>query len=198
MSFKDDYRRYNEKIKPDKEFLDKLADDITKERRSRISYRRGRIISVASVACVCLVTVLGFTVSMRNSQDINISVEGAATTSASEVTNVGAFEADLWYSEDMSDKEIIALLASRLADSNDMEKVYCSDDNSFDDDELLSDNEIKHLYEKLLSAEVSSVISESNNAKHYMLVFENGDIVKLTEDSGYIIFEDTGCFYKIK
>ena len=198
MSFKDDYRKYNEDIKPDKEFLDRLTDDINKEHRSRISIHRTGMITTVCAACVCLVVAGGFAFSSFASGNINISVAGEDTPHTAENTTIGVFSAQQWYSEDMSDEEITALLADRLNDANDIEKVFCSADNSFDDDELLSGDEIHKLSEKLKKAEIISPIDESGDVKYYMMVFKNGDIIKIKEYNNCILIEDTGTFCKIK
>lgn len=110
---------------------------------------------------------------------------------------------DEWYEDGMTDEECAKLLAERLTDGEDLEYLSVSDTPVFTDADEADGEEIYRLAESVENSVCAddSVISEDcgEDARYYMAVFANGDIVKITVyEDNYIIISDIDAVFEIK
>jgi len=184
MSFKEKYSEYQRAIVPDKEFLDKLAEKMERQKKAARQKKRALFISTASVcAAAAAAAVVIFNVRGADKRLHMKTGESSINVSAGVFVNKTVFNDDRPLPEQLS--EMIEKSAST---------VYKSRENKFDDSGELSAAQRTELSEKIKSAkETDAQISEK--AEHYMLVLENGDVIKFII-SGDILQAD-GKFFII-
>ncbi|MDO5558184.1 MAG: hypothetical protein Q4F95_01155 [Oscillospiraceae bacterium] len=192
MNFKDSYKRDNEKIVPDPEFISDLEKKL--EIMSSQEIKRRKNISVAFKICsscaAAVILTVGITLGVRRSSgsiDNPMHQAGKQTGAGSAV-----FSQSDWYDSGMTCSEIYEVFINRMADSSDLSLLYRSSSNTFTDEDLMNDkDEIKSLVKSYSRVTVSDKDEKDlNNAVYYMAQFENGDIIK------FIIYD--GMYVKIK
>ena len=202
MSFKDGYRKYNEQITPDKAFLDSLAEDMSKAKRSRISIKRTRAVMSVCAACLCLAVGATVIASGILSREGNIIVSGneANASSAEESSEItGMFGAsEKWYDSSMSSEEIYSAFIARLSDAQSLQKLYKSAASSFTDEDLIETSYAEELAKSIRTAEFCAELPDGEAEVCYMAVFSDGEIIKFgIYDSGYVVIKGTeGCYKK--
>lgn len=192
MNFKDSYQKENESIQPDKHFLQELAVQMEEEKRA--VYRKKKLAvsvgSLAAAAAVCAVVVnIGFFKQGTEQQNIVQKAEMAEST-----TEGHSFGVKVWYGDADTAEEIMDCFQTLLSEEN-IKALYCSEMEEYTEENRLSEEESKELAARLTKAEAvaeeeaeelavrlkSAEQKEEETAgscQYYMLVFENGDIVK--------------------
>lgn len=174
MNFKDKYQQENEEITLDAAFTAKLADQMKKEQRAQ-RRRKKMLVSmggVAAAAITCVVVLHGINTSNQSEQqDVQKKAE------AVETHNEGhGFGHQAWYGDAETEEEIFEAFRVLLRDEQ-IETLYCSDIEEYEEEDILSKDEAEKIIKTLQKAEASDGEAEGE-CKYYMAVFENGSIVK--------------------
>ena len=192
MNFKDEYKHDYAQITTDEAFRSQLAEKMNKTAPSKVNIKMITTV-VSAAAVVALVIGIGTLKPAEKEIDIALKGETAATQSLTE----GLFDIDTWYGDAETDEEIYAEFA-KLMSGGSLEKLYCSDDSAFDDDDILDSTDMSGLAEKLASAEHTAE-AVNGTVKRCMAVFSGGEIVKFSLWNDEIIkLDDCGKTYKIK
>lgn len=174
MSFKDEYNELQNNIAPDAEFLERLEQKMElqmQEQRKPKKSKRPLMIFI-SAATVCAGAAAALTV-IFNRPTPAPPVHMAIKTDQNKISyTVGVFAESAVLS---NDEKIPEQLADMLADENTV--VYKSDKNKFEFEDKISDEQREALSERIRSS-VATNSQPDQTAEYYMVVSENGDIVK--------------------
>lgn len=174
MSFKDEYNELQNNIAPDAEFLERLEQKMElqmQEQRKPKKSKRPLMIFI-SAATVCAGAAAALTV-IFNRPTPAPPVHMAIKTDQNKISyTVGVFAESAVLS---NDEKIPEQLADMLADENTV--VYKSDKNKFEFEDKISDEQREALSERIRSAAATNS-QPDQTAEYYMVVSENGDIVK--------------------
>lgn len=174
MSFKDEYNELQNNIAPDAEFLERLEQKMElqmQEQRKPKKSKRPLMIFI-SAATVCAGAAAALTV-IFNRPTPAPPVHMAIKTDQNKISyTVGVFAESAVLS---NDEKIPEQLANMLADENTV--VYKSDKNKFEFEDKISDEQREALSERIRSS-VATNSQPDQTAEYYMVVSENGDIVK--------------------
>lgn len=192
MNFKDEYKREYSQIATDDVFRKKLAEKMNKTAPSGPNIRM--ITTVVSAAAVIAVVIGIGTLKPRETEgDIAIKAETVESPTLTE----GLFDFGLWYGSAESDEEIYAAFAGLMSDGS-LETLYCSESDTFDEDDILSSREMAELSVKLAAA-VPSDENTDGTMKRCMAVFSGGEIVRFSiSDDGIVKLDDCGGTYKFE
>lgn len=196
MNFKENYKKELDKVAPSEEFLKSLSEKMENERAMK-KRRKIRVMTsvVSAAACVAVIVSASFffnkkgdTVSpqtdyLLSSSEINVPGEKADMASSAAATE--SVLQKNWHEENISDTEAFHTLVSKIR--SDLKKLYFSDTNSFESDNLLSETETEELVGKIENAERTE--THGNPVTNYMAVFKDGSIAKFTvcdDDTIYI------------
>ena len=192
MNFKDEYKRDYSQIEADDAFKNQLAEKMNKTAPAKINIKMVTTI-VSAAAVVALIIGIGSIKPAEMKTDIAIKGETAVSQSLTD----GLFELDVWYGSAESDEEIYAAFAELMSGEG-LETLYCSDDSTFDDVDILDIAEMNRLAEKLVAA-VHTDEETDGMEKRCMAVFSSGEIVKFSLwDNDIVKLDDCVKVYKIK
>ena len=192
MNFKEEYKRDYTQITTDEEFRNQLAEKMNKTAPAKINIKMITTV-VSAAAVVALVIGIGTLKPAEKETDISVKGETVASQSLTE----GLFDLDTWYGDAETDEEIYAEFA-KLMSSGNLETLYCSDDSSFDDTDILDSTDMSGLAEKLAIA-VQTEDAADGMEKRCMAVFSGGEIVKFSLWNNELVkLDDCGEVYKIK
>jgi len=192
MNFKDEYKRDYSQIAVDDAFRNQLAEKMNKAAPAKINIKM--ITTVVSVAAV-VALVIGVGVFKPHEDGSEIALKGD-TVSTSSLTE-GLFDLDTWYGTAETDEEIYAAFAELMSGGT-LETLYCSEENTFDEDDILNIDEATSLAEKLAAA-VPTDETVGDDAKRCMAVFSGGEIVKFSiSDNGIVLLDDCDTAYKFE
>lgn len=174
MSFKDEYNELQNNIAPDAEFLERLEQKMElqmQEQRKPKKSKRPLMIFI-SAATVCAGAAAALTV-IFNRPTPAPPVHIAIKTDQNKISyTVGVFAESAVLS---NDEKIPEQLANMLDDENTV--VYKSNKNKFEFEDKISDEQREALSERIHSATATNS-QPDQTAEYYMVVSENGDIVK--------------------
>lgn len=192
MNFKDEYKRDYAQITTDEAFRSQLAEKMNKTAPAKVNIKM--ITTVVSAAAV-VALVIGIGTLKPAEKEIDIVVKGETATSQS--LTEGLFDIDVWYGSAETDEEIYAEF-SRLMSDRSLDKLYCSDDSTFDDTDILDITDMNRLAEKLASAEQTEK-AVNGTEKRCMAVFSGGEIVKFSLWNDEIVkLDDCDKVYEIQ
>ncbi len=192
MNFKDEYKRDYSQIVTDDAFRSQLADKMNKTAPTKINIK---ILTAVVSAAAVVALVIGVGVFRPHEAENDIALKGETVTSP--VLTEGLFELNTWYGEAETDEEIYNAFASLISGGT-LETLYCSESDTFNDEDIMGVKEADALAEKLTAAVPTEEISDSN-VKHCMAVFSGGEIVKFSiSDNGIIVLDDCGKTYKFE
>ncbi len=210
MNFKSKYKEYNESIVPDGKFINELADKMDCARTSQNKKITINKYVIYTAALFIIAGGLFFTLDRNNylSEDMPIyeessesnrfELKGGNVTEDKGITEKNYFSDNNWYNENTETADLPKVLASRLYDNTDMDKLYVSEEEVFDD-MIASEEEIKELSSLVNLAEVADESEEPVSPVYYMAVFKNGDIVKFTVwNNCFITINGVNALYIIK
>ncbi len=210
MNFKDQYNKDYENIKLSDDFKKSLVAKMdASEKKSKITYIYGAIgtlaVAAAAVAIVFGIRNTGSSVNEENTQvvkgtedvseDAGIRVENNSTENSG--NSIGGSIIGAWYGSAVTDEEKLEIF-NELLDNEDIEKIYESKATTFTSEDILSEEDTKDIVDKL---EETTLTEEEfvGEATNYMIVFDNGDIIKLKiSEEGYIKLNDMNKSCKIK
>ncbi|MBQ7981594.1 MAG: hypothetical protein IJ305_08310 [Oscillospiraceae bacterium] len=192
MNFKDEYKRDYSQIAVDDAFRNQLAEKMNKTAPAKANIKM--ITTVVSAAAI-VALVVGVGVLRPHEAESDIALKGETVTSP--VLTEGLFELDTWYGTAETDEEIYAAFAELMSGGT-LETLYCSENDTFSEEDILSDEETAALAEKLAAAVPTDEASDSN-VKRCMAVFSGGEIVKFSiSDNGIVKLDDSGKAYKFE
>ncbi len=217
MNFKDEYQKAFQDIKADENFKQNLAAQMNMEKKRK---RKPSYVGVlAAAAVMVLVLGVGFMTGIlrgtanqgnvaqdgyvaQNSEeskvdsDINFSGETLAGQDMSDSYVDMSFSSLSWYGEAETEEELLSVFVALLCGDT-LEKMYCTTEESFSDNSLMSQEDTEDLLKQLqnLSCTNKEFAGES---KYYKAVFEDGLTVKFwISDDGYLKLQDTGAVFEI-
>lgn len=195
MNFKDSYKQENEEIRPDGAFIDQLAQQMKQEQRAQRNRKKIWVStgSLAAAAVLCIVVFQGMKPTAPiEQQDMQVKAQAEET----QATGHG-FDYQAWYGDAETEEEIFAAFQTLLEEEQ-VKTLYCSDTEEYNEEDILSEEEVDELVRTLQGAEHSEE-DVSVTCKYYMAVFENGSIVKfkIYQDE-YLILKDSESVYSLK
>lgn len=192
MNFKNEYKNEFDSIILDEEFKNDLAGKMNQMSPSRRDYRvYGTVL--AAVAVLAIVVGVGFWQNTADQKNIGIKAENTATVTGSE----GLFVTDKWYGDAGSDEEIYGAFV-KLLKGGSLKTLYCSDAETFGDNDILEVTEVAKVTGNLLTA-VPADGEFVGEVKNYMAVFEDGEIVKFQiSDEGLVKLNDANTIFEIE
>lgn len=194
MNFKDSYRQMNENRKPDKEFLNQLAEQMeaTQQRNKKKSIMPFVIPTglTAAAAVICLLFLQpNSVVSELPSQDISHKAEPIESFTPSH-----EFDHEKWQDSAENTDELLGNLQI-LLQSEEIKTAYCADTNTFEKEDVLSKEVLTYLTESILNAGISDTAAQGT-CQYYMLVFANNSIVKFEiYDAKYLKIKGDDTIY---
>lgn len=192
MNFKDEYKRDYSQIAVNDAFRNQLAEKMNKAAPAKINIKM--ITTVVSAAAV-IALVIGVGVLKPHEDGNEIAMKGE-TVSTSSLTE-GLFDLDAWYGMAETDEEIYAAFAELMSGGT-LETLYCSEESTFDDEDIMDTDEAAALAEKLAAA-VPTDETVSADAKRCMAVFGGGEIIKFSiSDNGIVLLDDCDTAYKFE
>lgn len=183
MSFKEKYSEYQREIVPDKDFVEKLAEKMERQKKITRQRKRTLFISTASVCAAAAAIVVIFNVHGTDKPVFIKTGESAINVSTGVFKNKTVFK---------DDSSMPMQLSEMIEEST--STVYKSHENKFDNSGKLSEEQRADLAKKIKEAKQTDT-QPSKSAEHYMLVLENGDVIKFII-SGDILQVD-GKYFKI-
>ncbi len=192
MNFKDEYKRDYAQITTDEAFRSQLAEKMNKTAPAKVNIKMITTV-VSAAAVVALVIGIGTLKPVEKETDISVKGETVASQSLTE----GLFGVDTWYGDAETDEEIYAEFA-KLMSGGSLETLYCSDDSTFDDADILDSTDMNGLAEKLAAAEQTEK-SVNGTEKRCMAVFSGGEIIKFSLWNDEIVkLDDCNKVYEIQ
>ena len=96
-------------------------------------------------------------------------------------------------------KKVFDEFVLRLANTKDVKKVYSGSEEIFGDEDIIEPKEINKIFKKLKNAEITAEDYSEKSPLYYMVVFNNGEIVKFKIfDNQYVQFNDLTSSFTIK
>lgn len=184
MSFKEKYSEYQREIVPDKDFVEKLAEKMERQKKVARQRKRTLFISTASVCAAAAAVVVIFNVHGTDKPVLRIKTNESAIN-----VSIGVFKNKTVFKDDGSVPMQLFEMIEKSTST-----VYKSRENKFDNSGKLSEKQRSELAEKIKDAKKTDA-QPSKSAEHYMLVLENGDVIKFII-SGDILQVD-GKYFKI-
>lgn len=190
MNFKDAYRREYENVRTDAEFRSRLA---AKMNNTAPKSRNIKIYTAVAASAAVVALAVGVALKGVSSNENAISVQGETVT-APAVTE-GLFSVPQWYGEAETDEEIYAAFAE-LLESGTLEKLYCTHNDTFAEEDIVAESEMNGMAEKLLSAVITDE-ELTGDITECMAVFSGGEIVKFRiSENGLIKLKDAEAVYR--
>lgn len=177
MSFKEKYGEYQQQIVPDEKFLEKLAVKMEQQKQKQLNRKKlyTIFISIASVStgvAAALVLILNVPKALNNN---TVKIMGNSDRISYQE---GIFDiSDVFTNEKTISEQLYEMIL------NDSSVVYESNENKFEYKDELSKDSRRELALKIKNTEETNDQIDENK-KYYMLITENGDIVK------FLISED--------
>lgn len=195
MNFKDKYQQENEEITLDAAFTSRLAEQMKKEQQ--IQRRRKKMMvsigGVAAAAVMCVVVLQGVNTSKQPEQTEKTEVQNKAEAVETQIGG-HSFGRQAWYGDAETEEEIFAAFRTLLRDEQ-IEKLYCSDTEEYEEENILPADEAEKVVKALQNAEAVDA-EAGGGCKYYMAVFENGNIVKFEiYGEKYLKLKDSGALY---
>lgn len=192
MNFKDEYKRDYSQIAVNDAFRNQLAEKMNKAAPAKINIKMITTV-VSAAAVIALVVGVGVLKPHEDGNEIALKGETVSTSSLTE----GLFDLDAWYGMAETDEEIYAAFAELMSDGT-LETLYCSEESTFDDEDIMDTDEAAALAEKLAAA-VPTDETVGDDAKRCMAVFGGGEIVKFSiSDNGIVLLDDCDTAYKFE
>ena len=192
MNFKDEYKRDYSQIAVNDAFRNQLAEKMNKAAPAKINIKMITTV-VSAAAVIALVVGVGVLKPHEDGNEIAMKGETVSTSSLTE----GLFDLDAWYGMAETDEEIYAAFAELMSDGT-LETLYCSEESTFDDEDIMDTDEAAALAEKLAAA-VPTDETVGDDAKRCMAVFGGGEIIKFSiSDNGIVLLDDCDTAYKFE
>lgn len=192
MNFKDEYKRDYSQIAVNDAFRNQLAEKMNKTAPAKMNIKMITT-AVSAAAVIALVIGVGVLKPHEDGNDIAMKGETVSTSSLTE----GLFDLDTWYGTAETDEEIYAAFAELMSGGT-LETLYCSEENTFDDEDIMNTDEAESFAEKLAAA-VPTDEAVGDGAKRCMAVFSGGEIVKFSiSDNGIVLLDDCDTAYKFE
>ncbi len=174
MSFKDEYNELQNNIAPDAEFLERLEQKMELQMREQRKPQKSKkpLMIFISAATVCAGAAAALTVIFSRPTPAPLGHIVIKTDQNKISYTVGVFAESAVLS---NDENIPEQIANMLAAENTV--VYKSDKNKFEFEDKISDKQREALSERIRSAAATNS-QPDQTAEYYMVVSENGDIVK--------------------
>lgn len=182
MSFKDNYKKSQQNVAPDEEFLRTLADKMELQKKKKKTLR---LIMTPSAAFVGFAAVIALFVNFSKDAATNLPILGTDKDNISYQQGIFV-QGSVFDSED----DIPQQLAEKLC--NNATVVYESTEKIFSDDNKISYEQRLALAETISNAAETNLTQEEVEA-YYMAVFEDGSVLKFTI-GGSILAVDGKCF----
>ena len=192
MNFKDEYKRDYSQIAVDDAFRNQLAEKMNKAAPAKMNIKMITT-AVSAAAVIALVVGIGVFRPHEDGNEIALKGDNVATSSLTE----GLFDLDVWYGTAETDEEIYDVFTA-LMSGDTLETFYCSEENIFDDKNILNADEAAVLAEKLAAA-VPTEEKAEGNMKRCMVVFSSGEIIKFSlYENGIVDLDDCNKNYKFE
>ncbi len=192
MNFKDEYKRDYSQIAVNDAFRNQLAEKMNKTAPAKMNIKMITT-AVSAAAVIALVIGVGVFKPYEDGNEIALKGETVSTSSLTE----GLFDLDVWYGTAKTDEEIYAAFAELMSGGT-LETLYCSEESTFDDEDIMNIDEAAALAEKLAAAVPTDEIV-GDGAKRCMAVFSGGEIVKFSiSDNGIVLLDDCDTAYKFE
>lgn len=218
MNFKDEYQKSFSEIKADENFKKNLVAQMNmeKKRKKKPSYMG----VLVAAAVMVLVVGAGFMTGIlrgksnpgttpdgnqmaqdtSDSQDnisLDLNNEMVAGQDMSESYVELNFSGLSWYGEAESNEELLTIFVSYMTGDT-LDKIYCTDAENFDEQDLMSEADAAELVERLQNAECTED-EYTGEDMYYKAVFEDGLTIKFwLSDKGYLKLQDTKAVYKMQ
>lgn len=222
MNFKDEYQKANQHIVPDEAFQKEMqakmkqmedVKETAQENENEKWYHQPSFVVVCFVIFIIIIGgILLWNGVQRNPQlkagngtfDVNV---GNVTTSGTyqnptednQTTSEkgGIFSPARWYEEGADAEEIYQSFYQCLCDSDGLEAVYQSSDNTFEEGDRMNTGDIEKLTKKLASGKEGSVLFGGSSVLNYMVECKNGVIIKFKiYDEHLLKFNDINTIYE--
>lgn len=200
MNFKDRYKQQQDKIAPDKEFLNRLAVKMNEEKKRRKIKVFTSIAAAAAAVCITLSAAVYFSsdkvTKPKTSDDFENSSQNVELK-ADKNSRLGfGYRTGIFSDSSMTDDSAFKMLSENLENS---ERVYKSESNDFTLENQLDKNEVLKLSEKIKSAVKDVNAKEEGTKEHYMAVFENGEVIKFVIcNNSVLVINGYSTFYSLK
>lgn len=221
MNFKQEYEKAFSDIKADENFKKNLVAMMDAESKKTKKKKTSAYIGVLAAAAVMVLVIgVGFMTGVlrgktdqgelqdenqmvqnsSESQD-NMSVdfnnEIVAGQDMSDTYMELNFSGLSWYGEAESDEELLTIFVS-LMTGDDLDKIYCSNDDVFEENDLMKEEGVKKLVKRLRNAECTEK-EYAGEGNYYKAVFKDGLTIKFRlSEQGYLMLQDTQTVYKIQ
>ncbi len=216
MNFKDEYQKSFADIKADENFKQNLLAQMNMEKKRK---RKPSYVGVLAAAAVMVLVVgVGFMTGILRGKDAgqtdggeNLIVDNASEPGEEMSVDLGnevLAEQDMsetymdmnfsglsWYGAAETEEELLGIFVGYM-EGDTLEKMYCTTEDTFGEDNLMSESETKALVEQF--GELSCTDNESAvEGKYYKAVFEDGLTIKfwISED-GFLKLQDTGAVFE--
>ncbi len=192
MNFKEEYKRDFDNVRLEDEFKNNLA---RKMNQAKPAKRNLRVYVCALAAVAMLAVVIGVSHLQNANVGKNVGIKTENTTTATSGT--GLFATEKWYGDASTDEEIYEAFVE-LLQSNTLKKLYCSEDETFGDEDVIDSKAAEVILKRLV--DVSAVADKmAGKIQNYMAVFEGGEIVKFQiSDTGLVKLNNANTIFKIE
>ncbi len=206
MNFKDSYKKDNEKIVPDAAFLEKLANEMENAKAEQKRNKMKKIRYISSAAACLLVVVGGILIYSNSNNNVpmtddsqggsSFTIKAGKNDNNSKGNNI--FKDNTWYDEDMSEVQIYSEFISKISNNDDLNKLYQSDAETFEDNDLVDEKEISELISRIKNADMFENKAELEKPVNYMAVLNSGDVIKFSiYDDSYVKINGVEAVFKI-
>ncbi len=218
MNFKDEYQKSFSEIKADENFKKNLLAqmNIEKKRKKKPAYMG----VLVAAAVMVLVVGAGFMTGVLRGksnpgtmpdgnqmvQDIpdsqgNVSVDLNNEMVAGQDMSESYVELDFsglsWYGEAENDEELLDIFLT-LMTGDTLDKIYCSEDDAFEENERMEEAGAEKLVKRLQGAECTDEEYRGDDS-YYKAVFEDGLTIKFwISEEGYLKLQDTKTVFKVR
>lgn len=217
MNFKDEYQKSFSEIKADENFKRNLVAQMNMEKKRK---KKPAYIGVLAAAAVMVLVVgAGFMTGVLRGksnpgvmpdgnqmvQDIpdsqgNVSVDFNNEMVAGQDMSESYVELDFsglsWYGEAENDEELLDIFLT-LMTGDTLDKIYCSGDDTFEENEQMKEAGVEKLVKRLQGAECTDE-EYKGDGSYYKAVFEDGLTIKFwISEEGYLKLQDTKTVYEM-
>ncbi len=217
MNFKKEYQKAFADISADEAFKQRLAKEMNQAKAPRSKWKPyvGMLATAAALALmVGAVYRTGVAYDtkepMQSGEESQVVQQNTPVKEEIEIPSGvkadGDFAASLaqtftprneWCSGAENDEERLDMFLD-LISGEDLERLYCSDKQGFDESDVVSDGQVEALAEKLLKT-VATESFEEKNVTYYKAVFKDGQVIVFQIWNGeYLRIAGVDTIYKIE
>lgn len=171
MSFKKKYNEYQQQIVPDEEFLEQLAAKMEQQKKKQLRKKKLRTIFISAVSTGTVIAAALIVIVSIPKVNVNNPV-----TIMGNIDKIFYQEGIFNNSEIFTDEKTVPEQLCNIL-LNSASVLYENSENKFEYDDKLSREFCESLALKIKNAEKTDE-KFGENIKYYMLVTENGDVVK--------------------